>query len=196
MLAAVHEPWLQYSTKKLACPVAIYLPLRQTAATCCKLCNIFCTHAYPGCVAFRWQSICAAALQAFELRLWPHQHPLRQFDTLLSHELLWKLEERHLTMDRLQVCSFCLSQSVLGNGCKSIADSLWVLFLGLLRYMCTTVAQLSQVSRLGSMSDSMQVHSAARHLMAMKLYFCTVEVCEAPALRQHPATNLSHRHMS
>ena len=136
-------------------------------------------------MAFRCQSICAAVLQAFELRLWPHQHPLRQFDTLLSHELLWKLEDRHLTMDRLQVCSFCLFVSVLGNGCKSVADSLWVFVVGLLCYMCTKVAQLPQVLRLGSMSDSMQVHSAARHLMAMKLYSCTVEVCEAPALRQH-----------
>ena len=46
------------------------------------------------------------AVQAFELRLWPHQHPLRQFEGLLAQELLFKMEDRGLWMERLQVsCS-------------------------------------------------------------------------------------------
>eukprot|EP00887_Chlorella_sp_A99_P000213 scaffold13.g213.t1 len=39
--------------------------------------------------------------EAFELRLWPEQHPLRQFEGQLSLELLRKLEDRDLTLDRL-----------------------------------------------------------------------------------------------
>lgn len=42
-------------------------------------------------------------LQAFELRLWPHQHPLRQFEGILAQELLFKMEDRGLWMERLQV---------------------------------------------------------------------------------------------
>ena len=41
--------------------------------------------------------------QAFELRLWPHQHPLRQFEGILAQELLFKMEDRGLWMERLQV---------------------------------------------------------------------------------------------
>lgn len=55
--------------------------------------------------------------QAFERRLWPEQHELRQFEFALSPEVLRKLEERGLTMDRLWVRHFlllpcCLSLSV------------------------------------------------------------------------------------
>lgn len=41
-------------------------------------------------------------LQCLEFRLWPDQHPLRQMETSLTPELLWKMEERGLTLDRLQ----------------------------------------------------------------------------------------------
>jgi hypothetical protein len=41
--------------------------------------------------------------QAFELRLWPEQHPLRQFEQQLSYELLRKLEDRNLSLDMLAV---------------------------------------------------------------------------------------------
>lgn len=44
-----------------------------------------------------------ALAQAFELRLWPDQHPLRQFEQQLSFELLRKLEDRNLTLDVLAV---------------------------------------------------------------------------------------------
>lgn len=40
--------------------------------------------------------------QAFELRLWPHQHPLRQFGNALSLDLLNKLEQHELSLDRLR----------------------------------------------------------------------------------------------
>lgn len=43
------------------------------------------------------------ALQAFELRLWPEQHPLRQFEQQLPFELLRKLEDRQLSLDMLAV---------------------------------------------------------------------------------------------
>lgn len=45
--------------------------------------------------------------QAFELRLWPDQHPLRQFEHQLSPELLRKLEDRQLTLDVLAVRAGC-----------------------------------------------------------------------------------------
>ena len=45
----------------------------------------------------------SVAVQAFELRLWPHQHPLRQFEGILAQELLFKMEDRGLWMERLQV---------------------------------------------------------------------------------------------
>lgn len=41
------------------------------------------------------------AVQAFEKRLWPHQHALRQFENALNPELLMKLEDRGLDLDRL-----------------------------------------------------------------------------------------------
>lgn len=47
--------------------------------------------------------------QCFELRLWPHQHPLQQFEgtTGLTWQVLEKLQERDLTLDRLQVRVDC-----------------------------------------------------------------------------------------
>lgn len=43
--------------------------------------------------------------QCFELRLWPHQHPLHQFEGAngLTWQVLEKLQERDMTLDRLQV---------------------------------------------------------------------------------------------
>ncbi len=40
--------------------------------------------------------------QAFEERLWSHQHPLRQFGNSLAPELLAKLEDRGLELEQLQ----------------------------------------------------------------------------------------------
>lgn len=53
-----------------------------------------CTHAH---------AVMVPALQAFELRLWPEQHPLRQFEQQLRHELLRKLEDRQISLDMLAV---------------------------------------------------------------------------------------------
>ncbi len=50
-----------------------------------------------------------STMQAFEVRLWPHQHPLRQFEGILAQELLFKMENRGLWMERLQVLLFCNS---------------------------------------------------------------------------------------
>lgn len=53
-------------------------------------------------------SACACALlaltprQALELRQWPEAHPLRQMEALLTPELLYKMEDRHLSLERLQ----------------------------------------------------------------------------------------------
>lgn len=46
------------------------------------------------------ESMCGCS-QAFEKRLWPHQHALRQFEHALSPELLMKMEDRGLELDRL-----------------------------------------------------------------------------------------------
>lgn len=40
--------------------------------------------------------------QALELRQWPESHPLRQMESLLTPELLYKMEERGLSLERLQ----------------------------------------------------------------------------------------------
>ncbi|KAH7549222.1 hypothetical protein JRO89_XS13G0000800 [Xanthoceras sorbifolium] len=40
--------------------------------------------------------------KAVDRQIWPHQHPLRQFDKDLSSEILRKLEERGADLDRLQ----------------------------------------------------------------------------------------------
>ncbi|KAJ4838086.1 DExH-box ATP-dependent RNA helicase DExH14 [Turnera subulata] len=40
--------------------------------------------------------------KAVDRQLWPHQHPLRQFDKDLSAEILRKLEERGVDLDHLQ----------------------------------------------------------------------------------------------
>lgn len=33
--------------------------------------------------------------------MWPEQHPLRQMESALTPELLWKMEERGLSLERL-----------------------------------------------------------------------------------------------
>jgi len=40
-------------------------------------------------------------LQSLELRQWPESHPLRQMEALLSPELLYKMEDRGLSLQRL-----------------------------------------------------------------------------------------------
>ena len=58
--------------------------------------------------------------QAFEERLWEHQHPLRQFGHALAPELLFKLEDRGLELDQLQVpfqtCGSCAEGVVVTPG--------------------------------------------------------------------------------
>ncbi|KAK9868384.1 hypothetical protein WJX84_004044 [Apatococcus fuscideae] len=52
-----------------------------------------------------WSSLAELMLtlsKAFELRQWAHQHPLRQFEQVLSQEVLFKMEDRGLTMERLE----------------------------------------------------------------------------------------------
>jgi hypothetical protein len=47
-------------------------------------------------------SLCwLGCVQAVERRLWPHQHPMRQFETVLAPEVLSKLEERVPDFDQL-----------------------------------------------------------------------------------------------
>ncbi|KAL3683377.1 hypothetical protein R1sor_001399 [Riccia sorocarpa] len=56
------------------------------------------------CIRRGWCSMAAMLLEyckAVDRRVWPHQHPLRQFDTILSQEVLHKLEDRGAEMDRL-----------------------------------------------------------------------------------------------
>ncbi|KAL4422681.1 hypothetical protein ABPG75_008878 [Micractinium tetrahymenae] len=56
------------------------------------------------CLRRGWSSaaeLCLTLSKAFELRLWPEQHPLRQFEGSLPFELLRKLEDRQLGLDQL-----------------------------------------------------------------------------------------------
>ncbi|MEW5302418.1 MAG: hypothetical protein WDW36_005207 [Sanguina aurantia] len=57
------------------------------------------------CIRRKWSSMADTALslaKSFELRLWPHQHPLRQLEPGLSPELLEKLEDRGLWLEQLE----------------------------------------------------------------------------------------------
>ena len=54
------------------------------------------------CLRRGWPSATSLFLEyskAVELRLWPHQHPLRQFEGQISPELLWKIEDRGKAME-------------------------------------------------------------------------------------------------
>ena len=58
------------------------------------------------CLRRGWSATAELALRlckAFELRWWEHQHPLRQFGNVLLPELLFKLEDKGLTLEQLQV---------------------------------------------------------------------------------------------
>lgn len=60
------------------------------------------------CLRKGWSATAELALRlckAFELRWWDHQHPLRQFGNALPSELLFKLEDKHLSLEQLQVRS-------------------------------------------------------------------------------------------
>ena len=67
-----------------------------------------------GTNAYRGQ--CAG--QAFERRLWQHQHALRQFEHTLAPELLAKLEDRGLDLERLQVRAICQTHISRGRAIK------------------------------------------------------------------------------
>lgn len=56
------------------------------------------------CLRRGWPSLTETMLalaKACERRIWPHQHCLRQFETVLPGEVLYKLEEKHATFERL-----------------------------------------------------------------------------------------------
>jgi hypothetical protein len=48
----------------------------------------------------RHSQVTLTLCKCLELRLWPHHHPLRQFESLLSPELLHKLEDYNMDLDR------------------------------------------------------------------------------------------------
>ncbi|XP_065878645.1 DExH-box ATP-dependent RNA helicase DExH14 isoform X2 [Euphorbia lathyris] len=57
------------------------------------------------CLRRGWSEMSLFMLEyckAVDRQIWPHQHPLRQFDKDLSSEILRKLEERGADLDRLQ----------------------------------------------------------------------------------------------
>jgi len=56
------------------------------------------------CLRRGWPSLAEQLLtmsKACDLRIWPHQHELRQFEKTLKPETLYKLEEKKATLDRL-----------------------------------------------------------------------------------------------
>lgn len=57
------------------------------------------------CLRKGWSEMTLFMLEyckAVDRQIWPHQHPLRQFDKDISSEILRKLEERGADLDRLQ----------------------------------------------------------------------------------------------
>ena len=66
------------------------------------------------CLRRGWPSLAEELLtlsKAVDLRIWPHQHALRQFEQTLSPETLYKLEERQATVERL----FDMSAQEIGS---------------------------------------------------------------------------------
>lgn len=66
--------------------------------------------------------------QAFEERLWSHQHPLRQFGNSLAPELLAKLEDRGVELDQLQDMSAgeigaLLRHPAAGHSIRALVDA-------------------------------------------------------------------------
>ncbi|TVU47946.1 hypothetical protein EJB05_07564 [Eragrostis curvula] len=56
------------------------------------------------CLRRGWSEMSSLLLEyckAVDRKIWPHLHPLRQFDRDLSPQILWKLEERNVDLDRL-----------------------------------------------------------------------------------------------
>lgn len=56
------------------------------------------------CLRRGWPSLAEQLLtvsKSCDLRIWPHQHELRQFEKALKPEVLFKLEEKKATLDRL-----------------------------------------------------------------------------------------------
>ena len=56
------------------------------------------------CLRRGWPSLAEQLLtvsKSCDLRIWPHQHELRQFEKSLKPEVLFKLEEKKATLDRL-----------------------------------------------------------------------------------------------
>ncbi|KAG2542539.1 hypothetical protein PVAP13_9NG644400 [Panicum virgatum] len=56
------------------------------------------------CLRRGWSEMSSLLLEyckAVDRKIWPHLHPLRQFDKDLSPQILWKLEERNVDLDRL-----------------------------------------------------------------------------------------------
>ena len=56
------------------------------------------------CLRRGWPSLAEQLLtvsKSCDLRIWPHQHELRQFEKTLKPEVLFKLEEKKATLDRL-----------------------------------------------------------------------------------------------
>jgi len=57
------------------------------------------------CLRFGWSSaaeLCLTVSKSFEHRLWPDQHPLWQFDSVLKYDLIRKLEDRHFDLEQLR----------------------------------------------------------------------------------------------
>jgi len=67
-------------------------------------CSRICRALFELCLRRGWPSLAETLLtltKTVDLRIWPHQHTLRQFETTLSPETLYKLEEKRATVERL-----------------------------------------------------------------------------------------------
>lgn len=66
------------------------------------------------CLRRGWSEMTSFMLEyckAVDRQIWPHQHPLRQFDRDLSAEILRKLEEREVDLD----CLFDMTEKEIGS---------------------------------------------------------------------------------
>ena len=96
-------------------------------------CSRICRALFELCLRRGWPSLAETLLnlsKTVDLRIWPHQHTLRQFENTLSPETLYKLEERKATVERLwdmspqEIGSMLRLNTSIGAKVKSCLEAL------------------------------------------------------------------------
>ena len=113
-------------------------------------------------------------LQAFEKRLWPHGHALRQFERALQPELLTKLEDRGFDLDRL----WDMEASEIGAALRHPSAG------GSIRACLEAFPSLSLEARVQPVTRCQSLILPTWIMLCIILLFLLKEYCTAVASRQ------------